>query len=91
MRIRDVSWSNYRRLPDGEIELRDHLVLVGPNDSGKSSILRAMNFCLGMAGAQLAAAIEPRDFSDATKPLRIEVTLGDLNSDEAAAFPDEID
>jgi AAA ATPase-like protein len=55
MRIREVSWSNYRRLPDGHIVVRDHLILVGPNDSGKSSVLRALHLCLGMPQPQLAA------------------------------------
>ena len=51
MRLREVCWENYRRLPDGRIEVRNHLVLVGPNDSGKSSILRAIHICLGVPGA----------------------------------------
>ncbi len=86
-----LEWENYRRLPDGALDVRNHLVLVGPNDSGKSSILRAINLALGVSGPQLAAAIQERDFTDPSRPLRLGVTLGGLAPEERAAFPDEID
>ncbi len=63
MKIRDITWSNYRRLPDGQLSVRDHLVLVGPNDTGKSSIVRVLHICLGMAHGQVTAAVTPRDFT----------------------------
>ena len=91
VRLRGISWRNFRRLQDGSIEVRRHLVLIGPNDSGKSSILRAVHLCLGMAQPQLANSITPRDFSDRDKALRLEVELGDLSQDDLAAFPDEVD
>ncbi|MFH8717208.1 ATP-dependent nuclease [Streptomyces zaomyceticus] len=90
MRIVKIAWENYRRLPDGEIHVRNHMVLVGPNDSGKSSVLRAVHMCLGMTRAQLLSAVNLRDFTDSTKPLRLEVELYDLESDDLAAFPDEV-
>lgn len=76
MKIRDITWSNYRRLPDGHLQVRDHLVLVGPNDTGKSSIVRALNICLGMAHGQATAAVSSRDFTDQALPLTFTVTLG---------------
>ena len=90
MKIRDFTWSNYRRLPDGNLQVRDHLVLVGPNDTGKSSIVRALNMCLGMAHAQLMAAVSARDFTDQALPLTFTVTLSGIEDDDRAAFPDEI-
>jgi putative ATP-dependent endonuclease of OLD family len=90
MKIRELSWENYRRLPDGQIEVRNHLVLVGPNDSGKSSVLRAINICLGVPGAQLGASVEPGDFTDPNKHVVLRVVLVDFNDDDRAAFPDEI-
>ena len=56
-----ITWRNYRRLPDGEIHVRDHLALIGPNDSGKSSVLRGVDMRLGMTRAQLTATDEPHD------------------------------
>lgn len=90
MRIRELSWSNYRRIPDGRVEARRHLVLVGPNDSGKSSILRGLYLCLGMPHFQLAATISDRDFTEPTLPLRFSVVLDDIEDEDRAAFPDEI-
>lgn len=90
LRIIRIAWENYRRLPDGEIDVRNHMVLVGPNDSGKSSILRAVHMCLGMTRAQLMSAVTVRDLTDATKQLRLEVELSDLEPDDLAAFPDEV-
>lgn len=90
MRVQEIAWYNYRRMPDGQISVRSHLVLVGPNDTGKSSVTRAVNLCIGMAHGALAGAVTPRDFSDPTQPLLLTVTLGNLEPDDQAAFPDEI-
>lgn len=90
MKIKELSWANYRRLPDGNLSVRNHLVLVGPNDSGKSSIVRALHLCLGMAHGQISAAISPRDFTDAALPLSITVTLDGIDAADRAAFPDEV-
>ncbi len=90
MKIRELNWENYRRLPDGSISVRNHLVLVGPNDSGKSSIVRALHLCLGMAHGQVSGAISVRDFTDAALPLTLTVTLDEIGAGDRAAFPDEI-
>ena len=91
MRLIRIEWENYRRLPDASIDVRRHLVIVGPNDSGKSSLLRAIHLCIGMSANQLASAIQERDFTDTSVPLKLTVTFGDLDPEERIAFPDEID
>lgn len=90
MRIREISWENYRSLGDASIHVRRHLVLVGPNDSGKSSVLRAINLSLGASASQLAAALEPGDFRDPDAALRFRLTLDGIEDSDRAAFPDEI-
>lgn len=90
VKIRDVTWSNYRRLPDGHLQVRDHLVLVGPNDTGKSSLVRALHISLGMAHGQATAAVSARDFTDQGLPLTFTVTLDGIEEEDRAAFPDEI-
>lgn len=90
MKVRHISWSNFRRLRDGSIDVRNHLVLVGPNDAGKSSILRALHVCLGMAHSQAVSAIGARDFTDEAEPLLISVVLDGIEAADRAAFPDEI-
>jgi putative ATP-dependent endonuclease of OLD family len=90
MKIRRLSWSNYRRLHDAEVHIRQHAVLVGPNDSGKSSILRAIHLCIGATNAHVAASVTPDDFTTTTEPLLLEVTLDSFSDVDRAAFPDEI-
>ena len=91
MRLSRIEWSNYRRLPDSAIDLRNHLVLIGPNDVGKSSILRAIHLCIGISGAQLTSAIQERDFTSTDSPLELVLTFVDLDREERITFPDEID
>jgi putative ATP-dependent endonuclease of OLD family len=90
VKIREISWSNYRRMPDGQITVRDHLVLVGPNDTGKSSIVRAVNLCIGMAHGLVTNAVTARDLTDPASPMLLTVTLDGFDDDDRAAFPDEI-
>lgn len=89
MKVREIAWRNYRRMPDGKIDVRNHLVLVGPNDTGKSSIVRILELCLGIPHNHLPGAVTLRDFTDASQPLLVTVALGDLDDIDRAAFPDE--
>ncbi|MER7795891.1 AAA family ATPase [Microbacterium sp. NPDC096154] len=89
MRLNRLKVENHRRLQDVEIEIRDHLVLVGPNDVGKSSLLRCLDLVLGASTAQLYSAITADDFRDAGAPFAVEVELTGFSEDEKALFPDE--
>ncbi len=91
MRLTKLEWRNYRRIPDGEVTVRGHLILVGPNDSGKSSLLRALHLLLGTSNGQLNTAFKERDFTDPGGTLQLSVTLSDLTPEERVTFPDEID
>lgn len=91
MRIKSVQWANYRNLNDARIEVRTHLALIGPNDSGKSSILRAVDLCLNAASTQLTNVIHVADFKDPALPLELRVTFSDLDKDDLSVFPDEVD
>ena len=46
MQINRITLSNHSRIRDLKIGVREHAVIVGANDVGKTSILRMMNFCL---------------------------------------------
>jgi len=89
MRLTNFKVQNHSRLQDAEIEIREHLVLVGPNDVGKSSVLRCLDLVLGASTAQLYNRISADDFTDVTQPLVIEVVLGNLTVLDEATFPDE--
>lgn len=90
MKLSRLKVENHSRLQDLELEIRDHLVVVGANDVGKSSLLRAIDLTLGASVARLYANITTDDFRDAAEPLLIEIELTDFDSEEQAHFPDEI-
>jgi putative ATP-dependent endonuclease of the OLD family len=91
MKISKFSIQNHSRVADVAIEVRDHLVVVGANDVGKSSVLRCLQLILGASTAQLYAQIVAEDFRAADQELVIEIELIDFSTEEEAAFPDEID
>jgi len=90
MKLTELKVENYRRLADLKIEVREHLVLVGANDVGKSSLLRCLEFLLGASTAQLYSQISVDDFRDSDQPFVIEATLSDFTTADQALFPDEI-
>jgi len=90
MRLTRLAIANHSRLADVELEVRGHLVLVGPNDVGKSSLLRCLDLLLGASTAQLYQRVVPEDFRDTEQPLVIEAELAEFTSTDEALFPDEI-
>ena len=90
MRLTNLKVTNHQRLSDLSIEIREHLVLVGANDVGKSSLLRCLDLALGASTAQLYSKISAEDFRDTTQPFIVEVRIEDFSSDEQALYPDEI-
>jgi putative ATP-dependent endonuclease of OLD family len=90
MRLSRIHVSNYSRLGDFELEVRDHLVLVGANDVGKTSVLRILNLLLGSSIQQIYQSLTLEDLASPTSPLSLQVTLVDFTDDERAVFPDEI-
>jgi ABC-type branched-subunit amino acid transport system ATPase component len=77
-RIRKVEIRNFRSIqsldwfPSGGINC-----LIGPGDSGKSTVLDAIDLCLG---ARRLLALSDTDFYglDATAPISVTLTLGEL-------------
>lgn len=51
MEITSVEIERFKRVQKAEIQLSDINVLVGPNNSGKSSMLQGIHFCAGAAVA----------------------------------------
>jgi putative ATP-dependent endonuclease of the OLD family len=90
MQLVGFSIQNHARLEDCELEVRQHLVFVGANDVGKSSLLRCLDLALGTPTAQLYGRISSEDIRDPALPFVIEATLGHLTDEEQAVFPDEI-
>ena len=75
MRLTSVAIRNHTRVADLYIEVRRHLVLVGTNDSGKTSILRCLDLLLGASQGALYTSITADDVRDRTQPFVIEAQL----------------
>lgn len=90
MHVTGLRIANSARLADLDIQVRKHLVLVGPNDAGKSSLLRYLDLLLGASTAQLYSSIAPEDLRDPDQPLVIEADLEGFGPDQEALYPDEI-
>lgn len=91
MKITSISIRNHSRISDCTLDVRDNLILVGANGSGKSSIIRCIDLALGKATQQLYYSIDSSDFEDEELPFVVEVKLGMLSTDELTFFPDEYD
>lgn len=91
MKITSIDIRNHRRLFDCALDVRDNLVLVGANGSGKSSVIRCVDLALGKTTQQLYYSIDSSDFEDEELPFIVEVKLGELSTDELTFFPDEYD
>jgi putative ATP-dependent endonuclease of OLD family len=90
VRISRIVFRNHRVVPDLDVDVRGHLVLVGPNASGKTSVLRALDVALGGTYGQLIGAFPPDALRDPGVPLEIEVHFDGFDDADRAAFPDEI-
>ncbi|WP_208009891.1 ATP-dependent nuclease [Nesterenkonia sphaerica] len=90
MRLTYVKVTNHSRLADVDIEVREHLVLVGSNDVGKSSLLRCLDLAIGASTAQLYSHISSEDFRDTSQAFVVEVGFEDFSKNERALFPEEI-
>lgn len=91
MRIAKLKVANYGAVPDLDIAVREHLVLVGPNEAGKTSLLRLLDAVLGGSVGSLYGLIEPDTLRSRTEPMLVEVEFGDFTDDDKAALPDQIE
>lgn len=90
MRLTRLSIKNHSRLAPIELEVRNHLILVGPNDVGKSSLLRCIDLLLGASTGQLYSRIQFEDLADPVQPMVIEADLQGFDATDKALFPDEL-
>lgn len=90
MRLTRIAIQNHSRLQDLNLEIRQHLVLIGPNDAGKSSILRCLDLLLGATTARLYSKITFDDLRDPDRSFTVEVDLAEFSTDDKALYPDEI-
>lgn len=91
MRLGHLKATNYARLQDLDIEIRQHLVVVGANDVGKTSLLRLLNLTLAAPLGQLYQRLSRGDLRDEARPLTVEAVLVDFSDVEQGLFYREID
>lgn len=85
MKICHITIHNYRSIADVDIDVSDMLTLLGPNNHGKSNILRALDFALSAA-----AKPSPTDFCafrrEDDNELWGELTFASLTEQEKTTF-----
>ncbi|QGG95447.1 ATP-dependent nuclease [Actinomarinicola tropica] len=90
MRIKSIKVANHRAVPDLDIEVHNHLVLVGPNECGKTSLLGLLDAVLSGSQAQLYGSLDLEVLRDASLPAEVTVVFVEFSTDEQAAFADQI-
>lgn len=90
MRISAVAIANHSRIPNLAVDIRQHAVIVGANDVGKSSILRLLNLTLGASTGALYQRLSKDDLRDSDMPMIVDVALADFADEERALFASEI-
>ncbi|MDD3048086.1 MAG: AAA family ATPase [Candidatus Pacebacteria bacterium] len=85
MKIKSVSIKNYRSIKDsGKIKLTKLFAFIGQNNSGKSSILKAINILWG------EDSVKNSDFhNDTDEDIEIEVILHNFNEDKYEELQDK--
>ncbi|MEU0077635.1 AAA family ATPase [Micromonospora tulbaghiae] len=82
---------NHARVPDLDFEVRRHLVLVGTNAVGKTTVIRALNALLKASTSQLHAWFGPDMLRDQAAPLVVEATLTGLDNEDKGWFADDVE
>jgi putative ATP-dependent endonuclease of OLD family len=62
MQIARVSIKNFRGIAEADLRLPKHAVLIGDNNSGKSSVIEAIDLVLGPDRINRPGAIDEHDF-----------------------------
>lgn len=87
MKLSQIKIAGHAVLADLEVPVREHLVIVGGNDVGKTSILRLLHQLLGASTQQLYQSLRPEHIREGSDVLIVEARLEDFSEDEAGQFP----
>jgi putative ATP-dependent endonuclease of the OLD family len=90
VKLTAVAVTNHSRIPDLSVRIRQHAVIVGANDVGKTSILRLLNLVLGTGSGTLYQRLSNADLANTDHPLVVKVEMADFTDDERALFTSEI-
>jgi putative ATP-dependent endonuclease of OLD family len=73
MRVSLLKIENFRGIKSGTIQFRDHTVLIGPNNSGKTTIIEALAFVLGRD--RLIRTLTEHDFFESNPEPATRITI----------------
>lgn len=91
MRLQHVTVENCASCPPVSADVRGHLVVVGANEAGKSTLLRLLDATLSWPYGRLLNELPVTAILDSTRPLVVEVTLDELDDEAQSVFADEIE
>lgn len=87
MKLSRISITGHAVLADLDIPVREHLVIVGGNDVGKTSIVRLLHQLMGASTQQLYQSLRPEHIREGAETLVVEARLEGFAEDEAGQFP----
>lgn len=87
MKLSQFTITGHAVLADLDVAVREHLVIVGGNDVGKTSILRLLHLVLGASAQQLYQSVRPEHIREGSDALVVEARIEDFSEDEAGQFP----
>jgi putative ATP-dependent endonuclease of OLD family len=100
MKVSRLLIQNFRGIAEASLFLPDHVVLVGDNNVGKSTVFEALDLALGPDRLNRHPRIDEHDFylggyvsaeNEPRKEVRVEVTVLGLNEEQQARFKDYIE
>ena len=100
MRIAQLKIQNFRSIQTADLVLPKQVVFVGDNNSGKSTVLEAIDLVLGPERTRRRPVINEHDFyngqyisaeSEEEIEIKIEATVVDLNEEQEARFKDNLE
>lgn len=99
MRIARIQIENFRGIKKGELFFPRYTVLVGDNNCGKSTVLEAIDLCLGPERLSRHSVIDEHDFyagryinvENSPVEIKIEVIVVDLTDEQSRYFKDHLE
>ena len=100
MRVTRLNIKNFRGVSSAEIYFSDHVVLIGDNNTGKSTIFEALDLTLGPDRVNRKPVVDEHDFyngqyltdDDTDNPvIEIESLITNLSLDQQSHFKDYIE
>lgn len=99
VRIARLTVENFRGIASGKLLFAPHCVLVGDNNTGKSTILEAVDLVLGPERLSRQSPIDEHDFyggryispNNQSVEIKVEVIIVDLSPEQQRHFKDHLE